>query len=109
MHAEYLYGYAHSVTENMRTESDEPLLVDELIFDFYPNPYETELFIKSSVDIDEEVLIRIYDSEGKLVYNRGEFFSSSTIIDLDNISSGIYYVHINGMLIHESAKFVVLK
>lgn len=59
------------------------------IFSFYPNPANDFICI-NKLKMENEYLVQIYDTNGKLVIN--ESFSNTTIknIDVKNFSNGIY-------------------
>lgn len=60
-------------------------------FDVYPNPNNGSFII--SADADSGYFYSIFDSAGKLVRN-GELVDYENAINLDNVSTGVYFVKI---------------
>lgn len=69
----------------------------------YPNPAEDHLYIKK--DIDGVARIALYDQSGRLV-NTGSFNSNEYMIDLQELSSGLYYLHVQMQSVTEIFKVI---
>ena len=68
---------------------------DSQIIDFslYPNPADEFIYINSNnINIDE---VNIYDLNGRIISNKKVV---NNRINLDNISKGVYFVEINGIV-----------
>jgi hypothetical protein len=66
----------------------------ENLFTVYPNPASTEINIKADVSLIGSVYT-IYDNTGKLVLIE-KINSENTLIELGNLSRGIYLLIIGG-------------
>ncbi len=58
---------------------------------FFPNPASNKLFVKYR-NSDKAVAIKLYSSEGKLVYQNDSF--DNTFIDLSSFSDGLYFIQL---------------
>jgi hypothetical protein len=68
----------------------------ESIFNFYPNPNSGQLFIEVNANFARKNLpIQIYDLSGKVVYE-DQLSTVRTILDLNKLSDGIYFIRIQG-------------
>ncbi len=67
----------------------------------YPNPTNQSSFnIKANSFINEDLTISIYDSQGRIVYNKINEInkgSNSLSISIAHLSKGVYYVHLSGV------------
>ncbi len=76
---------------------------------FYPQPASGSITLKSGVFEDsEEVMVRIFDSMGKLVYKGTNYFQGQILsIDLEsNWPDGLYVVSVTGNGAVASGKFI---
>jgi hypothetical protein len=75
---------------NTKVSSNQDLLI-------YPNPVSTHFFIKTDIPIQSPNFIKIYNLQGKLVYQEPIFPSNSDIykIDLPKLPNGIYVITVN--------------
>jgi len=75
---------------------------EESVFDLYPNPSSGELIIKSKSPFTVAKSLYIYSVDGKLVYQK-ELINTSSILNLDKLNSGIYYIYYQ----NQAKKFVI--
>ncbi len=64
----------------------------------YPNPASDKLFIKSNNSIRQEILIKLFDSAGNLIYSsKKDGLSVNDIVDIDisSFTSGQYILQLN--------------
>jgi hypothetical protein len=70
-----------------------PLVINESsstkIFSVFPNPAQTIINVKADIKLLGSAYV-IYDNTGKLVLT-GKITSENTVIELDNLSDGIYF------------------
>jgi len=66
----------------------------ENLFSVFPNPASTQISVKADVSLVGSVYT-IFDNVGKVVLS-GKITSENTIIELDNLSGGIYLFSIGG-------------
>jgi hypothetical protein len=60
----------------------------------YPNPSSNDINLKW--DQNEEVTIRIYDTQGKIMfYDKNDNIKNGLQIDVSNFASGLYFVKVN--------------
>ena len=60
----------------------------------YPNPAKTEVTLSWNQSTD--VTIRIFDTQGKLMYlAKDENILEPKAIDISNFSTGLYFVRVN--------------
>jgi hypothetical protein len=66
----------------------------------FPNPASNTLIVKYSLENSENVAIKIYSIDGKLILNQDEGMQSkgvhSSEINIQNLHSGIYLYSVNG-------------
>ncbi|WP_460219783.1 T9SS type A sorting domain-containing protein [Psychroserpens sp. MEBiC05023] len=78
---------------------DDTLSVDDLELNgiaMYPNPSNGEITLEW--DRPDQVSIRIYDTQGKLMYfSKNQDLSQPNKIDISNYASGLYFVKINNL------------
>lgn len=72
-------------------------------FAIYPNPVEDVLNLVSKTD--EECLARVYDLNGKIVFEENVNQADSSF-DLSKLASGIYVMNISNMMIIQSMRFI---
>ena len=58
----------------------------------YPNPVNDRLFIEAGIEIEE---IAVYDIYGRRQQNLSAVSRQSSVIDVSNLKSGIYFIKIN--------------
>jgi len=87
-HVEYFNPLAVNCTEG---EDNDPLL------NYYPNPFSGFLYVDVQKLNFKMASITVYDMIGNIVFQKeilkDEFFDKKTIIDLSNLSSGIYMIN----------------
>jgi len=67
------------------------IITDEVII--YPNPVSSIATIEGA----SNSTVRIYDMNGKIVFTKNVISDSETL-DVSTLSSGMYYVQVNGIL-----------
>jgi hypothetical protein len=74
-------------------------------FNIFPNPTKTNFYInsKNGEYIHE---VKIYDNTGKLIYNETEINNTKTIVDINQLCNGIYFIRVNNST---SIKLIVLR
>lgn len=79
----------------------------------YPNPMNESGFIAFNLGSTCDVIISIYNLQGKLVksIHPGKLYAGDQKIEIttDELSKGSYLVSIDGATIHAASKFVVVK
>ncbi len=82
-------GFWHFVLERQAvTTSTRVEVAQEKLFDFYPNPANSQIQIQSDEQIDE---LRIHDITGKILVVRSQPSSNETI-DISNLTNGLYII-----------------
>ncbi len=76
-------------SKNSRTSKN----LEELVY-IYPNPVSSKLQIYYSSNLPEQTQINIYDSFGREILSYG-FHKQGQSIDVQNLSSGIYFIRIS--------------
>jgi hypothetical protein len=74
-------------------------------FMIYPNPANTLLIVQLAASSSTEVKVRIYDSLGKNIVERSFSGAENFHVDIDMLSSGIYYLQVN----NEVQKLIISK
>lgn len=64
-------------------------------FSLYPNPVENELILSSKNSV-KDLSIRIINIEGKLLSSQNLEFEKQVSVDVSGLSSGIYFLNIEG-------------
>ena len=91
----------------------EQLEKDLSISRVFPNPAKAIAAIELNGEINQPVNLKIFDSLGKLVYQKTETpfgvgnSKSQLFFDVSNFGKGIYWVEINAKGISNSHKLVV--
>jgi len=73
-------------------------ILDSSKIKIYPNPTSDKLYILSSSDIRSEILIKLYDSSGQLIYSDSvERLSAEERIEVstNSLKCGIYFLQLN--------------
>jgi len=64
-------------------------------FSMYPNPAKDILNIRFKNSVND-INVSIYDSLGKLVYNKEtRLINSKCVLNVSNLNSGLYFISIN--------------
>lgn len=76
--------------------------------DFFPNPADQTLFIRSSVNLDDNTQIRIFDITGKtILLNRQDMLASVPYgIDVQFLENGVYFIELTTPNQHAVFKFI---
>lgn len=87
--------------------NQEGALVDAIVdvlgnkkFTIYPNPSSNKLYLKSDLDINDELLISLYDHTGKLLYlsKINRMLANENIeIDVSGFEFGVYILKLNDL------------
>ena len=70
-------------------ESTESIADFEASFKVYPNPVNDKLYIETEVEVEELV---VYDVYGRHQVTETPGLQGSSVIDLTNLNSGVYFV-----------------
>ncbi len=79
------------------TDSDEIFYDDVKIFDLFPNPVKDRININFRKDITSELIIKVYNSVGALVFSVEKTIpinGNVEISDLGVLTSGMYFIEI---------------
>ncbi len=91
-------------------EADTPLgLFDKLVsgnLDIHPNPAVSEITISFGEDIDASSLIRVINSNGKVVEVFTPENGNSFQFNIDNYDTGVYYITYVNSKVVKTAKFI---
>jgi hypothetical protein len=86
-----------------------PVNSNKAIVILYPNPANTELNISMSNSETEKIKYQLIDANGRILKEGVKQLSAganSLSIDVNKLSSGVYYLMINGNIIHKQLQFV---
>jgi len=76
----------------------------------YPNPFQNDIFISFVQPVHEKYLVRIFNSNGQLVFYNHYMLNSDvsfiTINQLQNIPKGIYYINLQSNNYNYTEKIV---
>ena len=73
----------------------------------YPSLVKNECTISFSSEVMEEVLVQVVSSNGQLVFNEyKDVTNGKTIINLSNLSTGVYYVKVNSKNNNYNSKII---
>ncbi|MBA3902052.1 MAG: T9SS type A sorting domain-containing protein, partial [Bacteroidetes bacterium] len=98
---------SHRFTVGYTTHVQE--INNDIIFNAYPNPATDKIHFDISLPKNEKLIIRMYNMEGKLKFEK-EFDSSIfPEISLDEFSSGIYYISCHGTNWMKGQKIIILR
>lgn len=114
--AKVFYYRLNQFDQNGNSEILGPLSVNCMsttaTFEIYPNPAGNEATILLSHEpLENDVVIQFFDLNGKEVKRvvPSDFSSQFISVDLSELESGIYFVHLNGNLeVEKSIKFIKL-
>lgn len=75
------------------------LTFDKIKFSVFPNPFSSSISISAFTDVNENVMVSIFNSEGKVVYDKNIEISANQTVHLEEnviqqLSKGIYYIRI---------------
>ena len=75
----------------------------------YPNPADSKVKVKINADPGEhDILVRIYDINGKMVYNKNHGADTYFTINTEALKDGLYFVKVtNHHAIDESTKIMI--
>jgi photosystem II stability/assembly factor-like uncharacterized protein len=97
-------GRVLSCTDFVGIEEDE--LVSDI--NIYPNPVSDLLSIETDESIKEDLTLHLYSIDGKLLMkeNVSEEHDGPVILDLTDLSRGIYFLNVKGITISRGFKVV---
>ncbi len=80
-------------------------------FNLYPNPTRDRISIESEVYnlSGKEFQFRVMDSNGRIIdaqMSRGEFIDNAYVLDVSNLESGLYMVHIQSKEYYGTLRFI---
>lgn len=82
-----------SWTLNKNALGTSEIKADERRFSIYPNPANTEFFIKGKSNFAKDLKITLYDASGKWVPAKFELKDTATVyVDIHDLPSGMYTV-----------------
>ncbi|MBW8524680.1 T9SS type A sorting domain-containing protein [Chryseobacterium chendengshani] len=82
-----------SWTLNKNALGTSEIKAEERRFSIYPNPANTEFFIRGRSNFAKDIKITLYDASGKLVPVKFELQDAATVyVDIHDLPSGIYTV-----------------
>lgn len=98
---------SHRFTIGFTTDVQEVL--NEVVFNVFPNPANDKITIDISSPKIEDIKIKIFNMDGKVKYENQ--FSSSTMpeITLEAFPAGIYYMSCEGKNWIKGRKFIIIK
>ncbi len=92
--------------------TDVAIVPNEIKFNVYPNPATEMVNVELSFDKPEEVMIQMYDISGRMVYSKaltGIQGVQNTIIDVSNLSNGIYNLLVTSNNKRSNSRLVITK
>ncbi|MDP2187354.1 MAG: T9SS type A sorting domain-containing protein [Sphingobacteriaceae bacterium] len=96
----------------LQIESPAKLVVlsQAISFNVYPNPAREQVQVRLAEHSQlQNYELRIYDSAGRLVFQRQQEGLDQPAIDLYNFASGVYFVQVQSGKQHSANRLVVLK
>lgn len=115
-HADPSEEYTFHLTATAGVSAVKKLLVEPVDFNVsnnYPNPFNPSTNFKLSLPRSGNVSVELFDSQGELVkrildnyYNSGTYIIN---VNLDEFSSGIYFVHFRANQFIKTKKIVLEK
>jgi photosystem II stability/assembly factor-like uncharacterized protein len=83
-------------------------IIEPELICFYPNPVSDQLTIEISNEIKDNLTIRIFSIDGKLLINKrySGLHQDKLILDLSGLSSGLYLLNCQGSSVSKSYKLV---
>jgi hypothetical protein len=96
----------------LQVESPAKLVVlsQAISFNVYPNPAREQVQVRLAEHSQlQNYELRIYDSAGRLVFQRQHEGLDQPAIDLYNFASGVYFVQVQSGKQHSANRLVVLK
>ena len=80
---------------NILLNVGEGILIGDDEFSFYPNPASDKIIISGNENLLKSAMIHVMDLQGRIVETHSVKSSShQTILDLNNLSEGIYFLQI---------------
>lgn len=102
-----------AVEDQINVESEQLIPTHFKLSNPYPNPFNPITRIQFELLTPDFIRIDLFDLKGKIVKNISQFPYSSgqyeIIVDGNELSSGIYFVRINGQHYSRSFKIVLMK
>ncbi len=113
--------YTYSDGNNCENSASQDIIVEEGVgikevlgdikFNIYPNPSNNTLFLKVNSLENQKLTVLIINQIGVTVINKEVFVnkSSKTKFELNNLSSGIYFMNVRGDKVNFTRKIVIQK
>jgi hypothetical protein len=103
----YIADCNNTFTQKINTEKTAVLSENVKInlVKLYPNPNTGIFRIDLGFDNKNEIAIRIYDAQGKVVYNSNTKGATSDV-SLPNLTDGLYIVKLQGNNYNDTLKFI---
>ncbi|MEN8202661.1 MAG: leucine-rich repeat protein [Bacteroidota bacterium] len=82
---------------------------DQAFFTVYPNPGTHIIYLKSDLDINEELSLRVFDLSGKVLSSNtlNQMYSEEPVeIDISAYAYGIYYLQLNSATLSKTLKII---
>ncbi len=80
--------------------------IKELSINFFPNPVKDKCYIKIENKNNESIVIKLFNTSGKLILSRNFDPAKSIELDLENIENGIYVLCVQQGAITSSIKII---
>ena len=77
-------------------------------FIIYPNPSNGNVNIQPLLDFGIGTIV-IYDMNGREVYNKNTSLQNTVSLSVENLTTGLYIIQINGADYNHTAKLVIKK
>ncbi|MGD1845142.1 MAG: T9SS type A sorting domain-containing protein [Salibacteraceae bacterium] len=91
---------------SFRYHQDNPLPKESVVFNVYPNPTSEKLTIQMA-EVPDDLQVVLMDAFGKLVTVPVVRNEQGFTVDVSNLSSGVYFLHSNGVETRFTQKVLV--
>jgi chitinase len=89
------YEFADNFSTIFNTPTNTNNIVEQNSFSVFPNPANDKIYISSTINTNDNRLLKIYNSIGENVISR-TLSSDSKIINIEELTSGIYMICFDG-------------
>lgn len=69
--------------------------ISTIDFELYPNPAKSKLFINVQSQFNDLLQIKLFDVNGRLIYNENKTSNSNNSIDVSSFVRGIYFLEVS--------------